>query len=192
MDKFPLPDDFDAAFATGEVCAPTNVSTAAGDETYPVRFDLCLYRCVTLDRSTASLRTLYTCSAGVCQMTMLATVHAYTDTSQDDCDARDLVDPPPGECTTERFDFNIPLPTIEEERVNGPFQVSIPYLELEQGERVVARLEGGEDPRSVVSEEIGFQNYPGRQFTMHFDPSHPAVTGHDQLTAADCHVITAP
>ncbi len=192
VDKFPLPDEFDAAFATGQVCAPSNMGTAGGGDTYPVRFDLCLYRCVTLDRSTATIRSLYTCSGGFCQMTLLATVHAITDQSQEGCDARDLVDPPRDECTTERFDFDLALPNFNGERVEGTFQVAIPYLELEQGQRVLDRLDAGDDPHLVVSEEVGIQNYPQRQFTMNFGPSLPVVASHDELTAADCHTIDAP
>jgi hypothetical protein len=190
IDKFPLPDEFDAAFATGQVCAPTQMSNAA--TTYPVRFDLCLYRCVTLDRNTAALRSLYTCSGGLCQMTLLATIHAITDQNQDNCDARDMVDPPSDECTVERFDFNVTIPTLSGAPASGPFQVSIPYLELEQGQTVLDRLEAGDDPHLVISEEVGVQNYPERQFSMAFDASYPVVATHDQLTAADCHTIKAP
>lgn len=78
------------------------------------------------------------------------------------------------------------------QRVAGTFLVTIPYLELEQGQRVLDRLEAGDDPHTVLSEEVGVQNYPEWQFTMQFDPSFPAVTTHAQLTAADCHTIAAP
>jgi hypothetical protein len=192
VDKFPLPDEFDAAFATGQVCAPTNVGTAAGAATYPVRFDLCVYRCITLDRSTTQVRSFYSCSAGVCQMMYLATAHAITDQTQQDCDGRDLVDPPSDECRLERFDFNLSFPDFNGERVDGNFLVTIPFLELDQGQRVIDRLQAGEDPHTVISEEVGVQNYPMRQFNMSFDAAHPTITTHDQLTAADCHDIEAP
>lgn len=190
-DKFPLPDEFDAAFTTGEVCVPSDVKTGEGVDSYPVRFDLCLYRCVTVDRSTAKVRTVYRCSAGQCQMVMLVTAHAYTVDGEENCDARDLVDPPKGECSLESFEFNVSLPTINGEKSTGDFLVSVPYLELEQGQNVVDRLAAGENAGVVVQEEVGTQNYPGRQFNLNFDPAHPPRDA-TSLTAADCKPISAP
>lgn len=190
-DKFPLPEEFDAAFTTGQVCVPSQVATGDGVETYPVRFDLCLYRCVSVDRSTATVRTVYRCGGGQCQMVMLVTAHAYTIDGEEGCDARDLVDPPEGECTSESFEFNVGLPTINGEKSTGNFSVSIPYLELEQGQNLVDRLAAGENPSLVVQEEVGAQNYPERQFVLNFDPAHP-VRDAASLTSADCKPISAP
>ncbi len=190
-DKFPLPDEFDAAFTTGQICVPSQVATGEGVDSYPVRFDLCLYRCVSVDRSTATVRTVYRCAAGQCQMVMLLTAHVYTIDGEEGCDARDLVDPPEGECTSESFEFNVSVPTINGEKSTGDFAVSIPYLELEQGQNLVDRLAAGEDASTVVQEEVGSQNYPGRQFALNFDPAHPS-RDFASLTDADCKPISAP
>lgn len=191
-DKFPLPDEFDAAFTTGQVCAPSQVATGNGRETFPVQFDLCLYRCVTLDRDTAKLRTVYSCVAGQCQMTMLATAHAHKVQSEQGCDARDLVDPPEGECTTETFQFDVSLPEFDGEPATGDFRVTIPYLELEEGQTVIERIDSGEDPATVIREEIGTETFPERQFTLNFDAAHVPLQDHGELMADDCHTMTAP
>ncbi len=188
----PLPEQFDAAFTVGQVCAPPEVATGDPDMSYPVQFDLCVYRCMNIDRSTAAVRTMYQCAGNQCQMVMLATAHATRDPDEQGCDARDMADPPADECSTESFLFNVAVPTINGEAQSGTFAVTIPYLELEEGQRVIDRIEAGDNPNQVIQEEVGQQDYPQRQFTMNFDPSHEPVADHASIPESGCHQIEAP
>ncbi len=187
-DAFPIPAEFDAAFTVGQVCAPARVQAGVG-LTYPVRFDLCLYRCITIDRTTAQVRSVYQCAAGQCQMTLLATAHAKRVDTEVGCDARDLVNPPDGQCTTESLAFNVSVPDFAGEPAEGDFVVTIPYLELEEGQKVIDRIDAGENPATVIQEEVGPKTYPQRQFAVNFSTTHPTTPA---LTDADCHPITAP
>lgn len=193
----PIPDEFDAAFPTGQICVPPQVGNPTPASKYPVEFRFCLYRCVDLDRTVpVRLTTAFNCSGvpGVpCNMVMLATAHVLKNPNEMGCDATHLASPPPGECRSEsvRFMTNVPTNT-EGATVEGDFLVTIPYLELEQGERVVARLNAGENRTTVIQEEIGIQEYPGRKFTLNFSSSHPVFDDSSVLAASDCHEITAP
>lgn len=196
LDKFPLPDTFDAAFATGEVCMPSNIAAASEASTFPVRFNLCRYRCITLDRSTATVNYGVLCpQPGFCAMALLATATAHTNPAEPDCDARDLVNPPPGQCTNETFDFNmigVPWNKAANAALSGTFQVNIPYLELEQGQRVADRLKALEPPSVVLQEEVGTMTYPERQFNITVSTTGTPVATADDLAPTDCHPITAP
>lgn len=192
VDTFPLPDEFDAAYTTGTICAPSQVASSEVGQTYPVRFDLCLYRCVTIDRSTSQVRTAYQCAGGQCQMVLLATARAHKVDTEEGCDARNLVSPPEGECRNETLDFNVRVPVLNGQPASGEFLVTVPYLELEEGQRLSDRLEAGEDPATVIQEEVGAQNYPSRQFVLRFDPDAAPVTDHSSLAGDDCHTIGAP
>lgn len=191
-DSIPLPDEFDAAFTVGQVCAPQNVATGDPSMTYPVQFDLCVYRCMNIERTTAAVSTMYQCVGDQCQMVMLATAHATRDPDEVGCDARDMADPPADECTTESFLFDVTVPTINDEAKSGDFLVTIPYLELDEGQQVIDRIEAGEDPNLVIEEEVGEQEYPQRQFNLNFDPSHEPVADHASIPESGCHRIDAP
>ncbi len=190
-DSFPIPDEFDAAFTVGQICAPQSIATSDGAH-YPMRLELCLYRCVSIDRSTAEIRSFYQCAGDQCQMTILASAHAHKVTGQENCDARDLVNPPEGECTNTIIDFDVSVPTIGGAVKEGTFAVTIPYLELDQGQKVLDRIDKGDDPNTVIQEEVGTQNYPSRQFQLVFSKTATPVTDHDSLTGGDCHTIGAP
>jgi hypothetical protein len=201
VDTFPLPDEFDAAFVTGTVCMPSSVRTgtsqSGGAPEYPLRIETCAYRCIDVDRSTVSIRNHWVCLAGQCEMVLLATAHVLKASGQDDCDARDLPDPPSSQCTVERFEFTLSPPCcIDEgsgpEYLNGDVRVTVPYLDLDQGQRVVDRINQGESPSTVIEQEVGRQNYPSRQFIVNFDPGHPEVQTHDELGPETCHDIPAP
>ncbi|HSC85934.1 MAG TPA: hypothetical protein VLC09_01635 [Polyangiaceae bacterium] len=188
-DSFPIPDEFDAGFTVGRICAPESIATGGANTRYPLRLELCLYRCVSIDRSSLSIRTVYQCAGGQCQMTMLASAHARKVVGEEGCDARELVDPPAGECTNEIIDFDASVPTINGEPQEGTFQVTIPYLELEQGQKLLDRIKKGDDVRTVIQEDVGEQNYPSRQFALEFSASAAPVTSHEGLS---CHDVGAP
>jgi hypothetical protein len=192
VDKFPLPETFDVAFAVGEVCVPSQVATGDASMVYPVRFDLCRYRCIELDRSTARLYPVHSCALGMCKLTLLATATAHSKTDEKDCDARDLVDPPPSECEPERYDFFVPVPMSNGEAVTGQVPVYVPFLELEEGQDVIDRLSAGENPADVVREDVGFGGPPERQLNVEFGERFSPVLTHDGLTAGDCHPIESP
>ena len=186
-----LPDEFDAAFTVGEVCIPRQIATGP-TMTYPAEFNLCLYRCVDVVPGTPTVRTVYQCAGGLCQMVMLATAHVTRVEGQEGCTAEALVNPPAGECTTKSFRFDVAVPKFDSGPVEGQFQVTIPYLELEQGQRVVDRLSAGEDASLVIQQEVGTQNYPQRQFMLDFSTSYTPVPDHDSIPATDCFPISAP
>jgi len=201
IDTFPLPDEFDAAFVTGQVCMPTNLATgtseAGGAPQFPIRFDTCLYRCINLDPMT-SVNSSWSCIGNQCQMVVLASGHARRVGGEEDCDARDLPDPPSGECIERSFPFMLSPPCCttdaagNNQYVTGDFQVIVPFLDLDQADEVVSRIKAGESPSVVVSDVVGNQNIPERQFVVNFDPSHPAVASSDDLGPGDCHSIPAP
>lgn len=200
VDEFPLPDEFDAAFVTGEVCLPTNIATgtteADGAPAFPVRISTCVYRCVEIEPGSVALRSAWVCSGAACEMTLLASAHVKR-VGGDDCDARDLPDPPASECTPQTFDFMMTPPCCTDngagnEFRTGPFRVTVPYLDLDQGNAVVARINAGESPSQVITEEIGLQSYESRQFLVNFDPTNPVVDSHDALGPETCHAIAAP
>jgi hypothetical protein len=198
VDKFPVPSEFDAAFVTGTVCMPTQIQTGA-DAKFAVRFETCVYRCVQIDR-TAGIHLNYgwACGGNVCQMALLATAHMLRVKGEDDCDARELPAPKPSECLPETVGFDdidpprCQGPSCDEEYLTGPFTVTIPYLDLDQGEDVVDRVSKGENVVQVVQEVVGPQRDPKRAFTVAFDPSYEQFNDPDALTGADCHEIPPP
>jgi hypothetical protein len=187
----PIPDHFKAAFATGNVCVPKQVGNGSAASTYPVRFDFCRYRCISIDRATAQLHSAWQCAGGYCQMVMLATADANRVTTEKGCDARDLESPPPGECTPDSFGFNptVPVSAATGAPESGDFHVAIPYLTIEQSNKVMARIDAGESPLVVLETEVGNQNYPNRQFTVQFDPGNAAATS---IFDSDCTPIGLP
>lgn len=188
----PIPDEFDAAFTAGRVCMPSQVATG-GVSTYPVRFEFCRYRCINVDKYASKIRAVWQCALGQCNMMLLATTHATRIDSEDKCDGRDLADPPSDECTPETFDFNVSLPSASDGVVKtGDFLITIPYLELEQADRISSRLDAGEPASLVLQEEAGDQNFPSRQFPVNFDATHAPVEHHDAIADSDCHNIPLP
>lgn len=192
VDKFPLPESFDVAFAVGKVCIPTEVATGEASMTYPVRFDLCRYRCIDLERSTARLHAVHTCALGSCRMVLMATVTAHSKLEEKNCDARDLIDPPPSECEAERFDFFLPVPLLDGEPVRAETSVHIPFLQLEEGQHVIDRLNDGDDPNTVILEEVGYLGPPERELTIRFGDEYEPLVSHDDFAATDCHPIELP
>ena len=92
------------------------------------------------------------------------------------------------------FDMRMATAQADEEGdfVTGPFTVNIPYLDIDQGEEVTARIDAGENLSVVLSEVIGVQNYPQRQFTVDFDLDHPLPADAGDLSGGDCHPIGLP
>jgi len=196
-DTVPVPAEFDAAFATGTVCIPSQIANASPTTHYPVRFTYHLYDCVDVTPSTQFIRTVYTCPGGglPCQMIMLATAHLTRDETVQStvgCDARDLENPPAGRFTEVNQDFSVSLPNFGGTPVSGPFLITIPYLTLDEGQRVIDRIDAGEDPATVVSEEVGPQNYPARQITVNFSETATPVATAAEIPASDCHSIPVP
>jgi hypothetical protein len=193
VDKYPLPDEFDAAFVTGKVCTP-GTSRAGAD--YPIRFETCVYRCVEVDTSQqVQLNSFSLCSGAACQMQLLLTAHLKKVAGQADCDARDLANPPASECTPQQFNFDtMAFPkSIDNTPMAGVFLVKVPYLDYEQGNRLVSRLKKGESPDVVIQDVVGVQDYPQRQFQVVFDPLAPASTlKASELGPETCHAIAAP
>jgi hypothetical protein len=198
-----VPDSFDATFVAGQVCMPSQIPTGTSEgsavSTYPVRFDVCTHRCIAFDRTQLRIQTNWYCSGGLCDMMLLTMVHANRVQTEENCNALELVNPPPGECTPESFSFNLDPPccldnpdTGNSEYVSGDFRVTIPFFDIQQGQEVASRIMAGEDARQVVLDVTGPQSDPKRQFVVNFDPSHPAVPSADQLAGSDCHTIPPP
>lgn len=198
VDTFPLPDEFDSAFVTGRVCMPEKVQTgtsAPGAPEYPVRFETCLYRCVTLEPGTVTFRNHWACLGPACEMMLLLTAHVLRVDGQDDCDARDLVAPPTSECTPQTFDFTAEPPHTDmgtgDAYLTGNFRVSVPFLDLAQSQKVLAQVDAGISPIEAAK-NAGVEVGADRQFSVNFDPANPAVTTHSQLQPTDCHTIAPP
>lgn len=191
-DSVPVPDVFDAAFATGQVCIPSQIATGGSNTHYPVRFTYNLYDCVHITPGSVRILTVYQGQ----QMVMLATAELTKDTSVEStlgCDARDLESPPAGRYQMTTQDFNVTLPQFDGGTfATGPFVITIPYLTLEEGQRVMDRLEAGEDARQVISEEVGPQTYPGRQISVNFSETAEPVATPGDIAASDCHDIPLP
>jgi hypothetical protein len=191
-DAVPIPKEFDAAFTAGRVCVPSQIATGGANQTYPVRFEFCRYRCINLDKYEATIRSAWQCAAGQCSMMLLAATHATRIDSEEDCDGRDLADPPADECTKETYDFVVTLPSANGQPSTGNFLTTIPYLELEQADKIIGRIQAGEDAGTVLKEDAGSQNYPSRQFMLSFETSYAPVTSHDLIAPSDCHQIPLP
>lgn len=183
----PIPENFKAAFTSGRVCVPKQLGNATAAATYPVRFEFCRYRCINITQQ--QLRLAWQCQGPACQMMMLAMGDAHRVDTEVGCDARDLESPPADECTMESYPFTVTVPDSQGTPITGAFQVQIPYLTLEQADKVMARLDAGESPPLVFQEEIGVQNYPNRQFTLQFAPTSPNPS---DATEADCTPIGLP
>jgi hypothetical protein len=197
-DKFPLPDEFDSAFVTGRVCMPQKVQTgtsAPGAADYPIRFETCIYRCVELAPGTVTFRNHWACLGPACEMMLLLTAHVLRVDGQDNCDARELVAPDASECTPQVFDFSAEPPHIDmgggDMYLTGNFQVSVPFLDLAQSQKVLAQVDAGISPIEAAR-NAGVEVGADRQFGVNFDPANPAVTTHSQLQASDCHTIAPP
>jgi hypothetical protein len=185
----PIPDHFKAAFPSGHVCVAKQVGNGSATSTYPVRFDFCRYRCISIDRTTAQLRTAWQCAGNFCQMIMLATADAHRVPTEQGCDARELQSPPAGECTPESFSFTAAVPTLNGTPQSGNFQITIPYLDINQANKILTRIDAGEPPLAVLQQEAGDQNYPDRQFTVQFDPGNAPATS---VFDSDCTPIGLP
>jgi hypothetical protein len=194
----PLPDEFDAAFVTGNVCMPSIIATgtAPGNAPkFPIRMETCVYRCVQVDDASVEFNYFWSCVGEQCQMQLLLTAHVRRVGGQEDCDARQLPAPPASECTQKIFNFDaVPPPAAQDGSYRaGPFLVTVPYLDFDQGNNVVSRLNNGEAPQVVIPEVVGAQNFPQRQFLVTFDPAAPPTTVKaSELTADTCHPIAAP
>jgi hypothetical protein len=196
-DVAPVPAEFDAAFATGTFCIPSQIANASPTTHYPVRFVYHLYDCVNVTPGTQFIRTIYTCPGGglPCQMVVLATAHLTRDDAVQQasgCDARDLESPPSGRFEEVTQDFSVSLPAFGGTPVSGPFLITIPYLTLEQGQRVIERIDAGDDPYTVISEEVGQQNFPSRQVSVTFSETATPVASAAAILPADCHTIPVP
>ncbi len=200
VDKFPLPDEFDAAFVTGEICMPSAIATGTTEveegPRYPVRIETCVYRCIEVDRNSVRWHYQWRCSGDQCQMVLLITGHVTRVDGEKDCDARDLPDPPEGECRKEVFEHDITTPCCrgdnKDQYATGPFLVAVPYLTFDDSQELSDRVAKGESATEAAADIVGNQNISARQFMVSFDPSYPPVESVDDLTDADCHHIPAP
>jgi hypothetical protein len=196
-DTVPVPDVFDAAFATGRFCIPSTIATGGANTQYPVRFVYNLYDCVNITPGTVRILTVFQGPS----MVMLATAELTKDEAVEaavGCDARDLENPPAGRFETITQDFNVSVPQFTDGTfATGPFQLTIPYLTLEEGQRLMDRLEAAQgDPNAniadIVAEEVGPQMYPGRQFNITFSETATPVANHDAIAESDCHDVPLP
>jgi hypothetical protein len=194
----PVPDSFDAYFVAGSVCMPSNLATGSVGPrtapTYPIRFDICTHRCISLDRGTTFLQQSFQCGGGQCNMMMLARARAYRVQSEMNCDGRELPNPPAGECTPESFTFsNIDPPCCldGDNYVTGDMQVGVPFMDLDQADEVSRRVAAGENPQTVILQVVG-PPPAERQWRINLDPGHAAVSDGAALSGADCHPIPAP
>lgn len=194
----PVPDTFRAYFVAGDVCMPTNIATGStGPDTapgYPIRFDVCTHRCITLDRGTATIQTSFLCAAGQCSMMMMASAQATRVQAEKNCDARELPSPPASECRHESFTFtNLDPPCCLDggNYVQGNMQVAVPFMDLDQAKQVESRVGAGENPTQVINEVVG-PPPPSRQWLVNLDPAHAPVSDGASLGGADCHPIPAP
>ncbi|HEY5955523.1 MAG TPA: hypothetical protein VIV60_03175 [Polyangiaceae bacterium] len=198
--RLEVPDEFDAPFVTGRVCMPSKVQTGTSGQTnpvpaFPLRIETCIYRCIAIQGSTV---TYYSqCAGNQCMMTLLAYGHALRVPGEQNCDANELPAPDSSECTNETFDFTLEPPGCgnagcDQQVPKGAFNVSVPYLDQQQGQDLLTRLNRGESLVDAARTVVGTQSYPSRQFVVNFDPSNPAVSGADALTDEDCHEIAQP
>ncbi len=193
----PVPDTFQAYFVAGDVCMPSQVATGAmGPNTapqYPVRFDICRHRCITLDRATARIETSFLCAAGQCDMIMLARAQAYRVQNQENCDGRELPSPPPGSCEPETFTFMLDPPCCLEGNnyMTGNMRVSVPFMDLDQADEVSSRVAAGEPAQNVIAQVVG-PPPADRQWIVNYDPGNAVVSDGATLSGADCHPIAAP
>lgn len=191
-DTVPVPDVFDAAFATGRFCIPSSIATGGANTHYPVRFVYNLYDCVNITPGTVRILTVFQGPS----MVMMATAELTKDTAVETalgCDARDLESPPAGRFETITQDFSVSLPQFTDGSfATGPFQLTIPYLTLEEGQRVIDRLQAGDNPVDVIAQEVGPQTIPGRQFNVTFSETATPVANADAIADADCHDVPLP
>ena len=189
-----IPDTFKVYFVTGQVCMPANApaGTPGGTvPTVPVRFDVCLHRCITVDG--ARLDTTFSCDGPACTMLMMATAQAYRVQTETGCDGRELPDPPPGSCTQRAFPFNdLKAPQFQSgEFLTGNVMVGVPFMTMEQAQRVSERLAAKENPQLVIATEVGLPP-PSRQFMVNFEPANTAAADAAALGGTDCHPMPVP
>jgi hypothetical protein len=194
----PVPDEFDAYFVAGTVCMPTNVATGTtGPKNapgYPIRFDICRHRCITLDRTTAYLEAPWQCAAGQCNMLLLAHAHAYRVKTETNCDGRELPSPPAGSCTPESFSFtgmDPPCCMNASDYVTGNMLTAVPFMTLQQAQQVTDRVNKGENVQTVVQQVAG-PPPADHQWVVNYSQSNPVVSDAATLGGADCHAISAP
>jgi hypothetical protein len=194
----PVPNEFDAYFVAGTVCMPTNVATGTtGPRTttgFPLRFDICRHRCITLDRGTAYLEAPWQCAAGQCNMLLLARARAYRVQAEQNCDGRELPDPPAGACTPETFSFsNMDPPCCMNgsDYLTGNVVTAVPFMTLDQAQKVSDRVAAGENVLTVLPQVAG-PPPADHQWVVNYDQSHPVVSDPAALGGTDCHAIRAP
>jgi hypothetical protein len=194
----PVPDEFDAYFVAGTVCMPTNVATGTTNSPstpgFPIRFDICRHRCITLDRATAYLEAPWQCAAGQCNMLLLAHAHAYRVKTEQNCDGRELPSPPPGACTPETFAFsNMPPPCCmnDSSYLTGNVVTVVPFMTLDQAQQVSDSVAKGENVQTAVQRVAG-PPPADHQWVVNYDPGNAVVSDPMALGGADCHVISAP
>jgi hypothetical protein len=195
----PLPDEFDAAFSKGTVCMPSTAHTSgssAKPPQFPMRFDFCLLRCVSIVPLSESLTYAWHCPGGQCEMVMLATAR-LSKAPGTSCDGCKLEDPPASECEQRSVTFQVDPPAEisasgEKNYLARTFTVRIAYVTLEQAARIQNDIRSGVDPVQAIMANGGGGRHPGRAFTVSFDPNAPPVSDGNALGGADCHPIALP
>lgn len=192
-----LPAELDAAFAKGTVCMPTSVNTSGSTTEpprFPMRFDLCLYDCVSIVSGTTGLIYFWQCPGGQCEMVVLAT--ARLERTKDECDGCKLEDPPQNACVPTSVTFMVEVPSeidLATMRRTFParnFTVRIAYVTLSQAAKIEEDIRAGMSPAQAVAGGGGRSDK--RAFSVSFDPKHPAVSDASALGGADCHAIALP
>jgi len=189
----PLPDELDAAFAKGTACMPTNAPTGDGAK-LPLRFDLCLYDCVTL--GARNVNYFWQCAGPQCDMVVLALGH-LTKVAGKSCDGCQLEDPPASSCVKTSVGFTVDPPsttdaTGKKSWVANRFAVHIPYVTLDQARKLQADPAFKTNPAMALAAAGIDTRAPSRTFTVTFDPKNPAAGAPEALAGADCHAIDLP
>ena len=185
-----VPDTFRATFIAGEVCMPSQIETGASPSdtppNYTMTFTVQRHDCITFDLATLRIQQSWLCFGSQCDMAVLTLVRANRVPTEENCNALELVEPPADRSQPQTFTFDDLLtpPKFEDgEWVTGNFTVTIPFFDLEDGDNVVSRIEGGEPTAQVLMDYP--QTDPNRKFVVEFVAGGPT-------SELECHQIPAP
>src|SRR5690606_3794643 len=99
---------------------------------------------------------------------------------------------PAGSCTPESFTFMVDPPCcLDGNYMTGDMLVGVPFMDLEQAQKVSARINAGEEPQTVILQEVG-PTPAERTWLVNYDTTHPVVSDGAALSGADCHTISPP
>jgi hypothetical protein len=187
-EPIPLEDSYTWTIQSGRVCAPATAHTGSDDD-IPIRYEMCVYRCLGAS-GPSSHSWAWNCESGNCRFEVVPNWEMEPVVNEKGCDARDLVEPPEGECNDMSFDYNLSPPKDSMgDYVEKTFEVKVPYLDADQAATFRASLDDGAGFSEALDTALGgLQVIPERAFDMELSTSAPVLT-HDDLTDADCHDI---